>query len=228
MAIAVKAIEAADPQLKVELITTPASGFQAAVSANGAAMVVSSDQAELGALAASDVIYQPVGFVRSKLELAVAPSDPLGVKNLADLEKPGVRVVLVASSTATGQASHQLIGADGLTVDVAATVATPAAAVAAIRADRADATLLELRDAVTAGSSIRAFEIPDEQNVITRYSLAMVRSASSGPEAGPAQNVARDLLGGSATQALLSAHYLLPVPASGPAGSSGAAGSAGS
>jgi molybdate transport system substrate-binding protein len=211
MAIAVKAIRSSQPQLDVQLTTSPAPKLQAAASTTGAAIVISSDRAELGALASADVTYQPVAFIRTKLQLVVAPNDPLGIRTLADLDRPDVRVVLLTSSTSTGRATQQLIGANGLTIDVVGTVASPAAAVTAITAGGADATVLEVGDAVAAGSTIRAFDIPDDQNVITQYSLALVRSAASGPQAAPAQEVASALLDGPGSQALLSAHYLLPA-----------------
>jgi molybdate transport system substrate-binding protein len=209
LAIAIRAIRTAQPAVQLHVQTVPPTALATVLHRGGPTMVVSSDQATLAAMAQESLIYQPVPFVRTKLQLVVAYRDPLGIRSLADLEKPQVRTVLVAPSTLTGQASSRLLGAAGVSVPSQASVATPAAAVAAIQAGQADASLLEVPDAVAAGSAIRAFDIPDADNVITAFSLGIPRTAGSSPLVQAIDNA---LLVGPGSQALVAAHYLLPGP----------------
>ncbi len=207
--IAIRAIRAAQPALQLLVQTVPPTALASVVRQAGPMLVVSSDQANLAALAQESLIYQPVPFVRTKLQMVVSYQDPLGIRSLADLEKPGVRTVLLAPDTLTGQASSRLLGAEDLSLPSQAMVATPAGAVADIETGKADASLLEVPDAVAAGSAIRALEIPDSDNVITIFSLGIPRTVAS---SALVQAIDTALLVGPGSQALVAANYLLPGP----------------
>ena len=45
-------------------------------------------------LAAKGLVETPVAFCQNKLEIAVAPGNPLNIKTLADLNNPGVKLVI--------------------------------------------------------------------------------------------------------------------------------------
>ena len=208
LGIANRSLRMADPAWHLQTTTAPPGGLVEVARLSKPGLVVSSDRAALTELAQEGVTYQPVAFIRTKLQLVVAPADRLGIRSLADLEKPGVRTVVVASTTLTGQATEQLFGAEGLTIRTEPPAASPAAAVAAIQAGRADASLLEVPDAIAAGSAIRSFDLPDDQNVVTTFFLALPRTGVADPLAGV---VANALIVGVASQALTAANYLLPA-----------------
>ena len=51
---------------------------------------------EMMQLVTAGLVQTPQAFSKNKLEIAVAPGNPKGIKTLADLAKPGLSVVLAA------------------------------------------------------------------------------------------------------------------------------------
>ena len=218
VAIVDQAMAAAEPGVHLRVLTVPADVSATTIRSEGADLVVSSAPTALEALSGAGVTYQPVVFIRTKLRLVVAPTDPHAIKTVSDLSRPGIRVVLVNANTLTGQASERALGANGVSVTTLPAVATPQAAVAAIDAGRADASLLEIPDVDAAGSHVRAFDLPDQENVITQFSYALVRRATTGSIGPLVQQVAADLSAGPVSDALVAANWLLPA-ATAPTGS---------
>jgi molybdate transport system substrate-binding protein len=218
-AIAAPAIEAAAPDLHLQVDDVAATSLATAAGQSVTGLLISSDEAALTQLQQNGAAYQPVPFARTWLQIVVAPTDPKGIKALTDLEKPGVRTVLLEADQLAGQTSQRLLGANGLTVTTVAPAASPAQAVADIDTGRADASLLDVEQAAAAGANVRTFDIPTSDNVVTTYYLAFPKGAPS----ALAQTVAQSLLEGAASQALTADRYLLPAPST-PSGTSSAGG----
>ena len=54
-------------------------------------------------LTAKGLVETPVAFCQNKLEIAVAPGNPLNIKTLADLNNPGVKLVVGDPSVPVGE-----------------------------------------------------------------------------------------------------------------------------
>jgi molybdate transport system substrate-binding protein len=116
------------------------------------------------------------------------PDDPAGISSLEDLGKDGVQVVLAAKGVPVGDYAREALKTakidDAVLANVVSNAEDDAAVVATISSGEADAGIVYVSD-VTAevAPDVRAVEIPDDQNVIATYPIAVVNDAAN-PDLG--------------------------------------------
>lgn len=168
----------------------------------------SADQKNMQALVAARLVEAPRTFARNKLEIAVAPNNPKHVTGLADLARSDLRVVLVASNVPAGAYSQQALTAAGITVEPKSQELDVKSALAKVTAGEADATIVYVTDVEAAGGKADGVEIPDSQNVIAVYPIAVVK-ASTHHDAAAAY--VDEIVSGTGQEALRSRGFLPPV-----------------
>jgi molybdate transport system substrate-binding protein len=168
-------------------------------------VVATADQDALRKLTAAKLIGTPAVFARDKLRIAVAKGNPKGVRALSDLAKPGVKVALLDAGTPGGRDSRRLFDSRDLTVTPTSAPLEAKDAVAALGSGKADATVLYAAEVAAAGDSVTGVTIPDAQNIVSSYRIAVLKSAKN-PEA--AQAYVNWLVNGPG-QKLVTAHGLL-------------------
>ncbi|TNY34628.1 molybdate ABC transporter substrate-binding protein [Thermomonospora catenispora] len=124
-------------------------------------------------------------IARTSLTIAVAPGNPQGIRGIADLARPGLRVVLGAPLTPVGRYARSVLAKEGVTVRTASEEIGSRAVLTKIRTGEADAGLVYITDLRTAGVAAGSVPIPADQNVTVEYPAAPVR-ASGHPEAAEA------------------------------------------
>lgn len=119
-------------------------------------------------------------FANNKLVIVTKPGNPKNVKSLADLATVGI-VSLCGETVPCGKYADQALSAAGVTipadkitrgVDVKATLA-------AVTTGDADAAIVYVTDAKTAGSAVASVAIPDAQNVIATYPIAVLKASGN-------------------------------------------------
>jgi molybdate transport system substrate-binding protein len=167
-------------------------------------------------------------FARNRL-VVVAPAGEGPVRRLADLARPGIKLVLAAEAVPAGKYSRAMLarleGAPGIPRDFARAVLANLVSeeenvrgvAAKVQLGEADAGVVYASD-VTGSPRLRAIPIPDDRNVIADYPIAALRGSAS---AAPAEAFVGLLLGPEG-QGMLQRHGFLPIPA--PAGSTAPAG----
>jgi len=175
---------AASPQLREQIEQgAPADVFAAASSDEPRRLV------ERGLL-----LGDPVPFARNTIVLAVPLQDPARIASLADLARPGVRLVIAAAEVPVGRyARAVLAGYARATGDatylarVLANVAsfeTSARGVAAkVELGEADAGLVYATDVIDAARKLRALDIPAALQPAVEYSMAVVRASRTPAQA---------------------------------------------
>jgi len=142
-------------------------------------VVATADTASMKKLTDAGLVEAPVTFARNKLQILVAPGDPKGIKSLADLARPDLKVVLEDESVPAGKYSAQALQAAGVTVKAVSKELDVKAAVAKVTSGEADATIVYVTDVTAAGSKGTGIEIPEAQNVTADYPIAVVKSTAN-------------------------------------------------
>jgi molybdate transport system substrate-binding protein len=128
----------------------------------------------------------PVNFVQNRLVVVLPADNPAGITSLADLAKPGLKIVLAAKEVPVGQyALDFLAKADadvslgsgysaGVLANVVSYEENVKAVLTKVSLGEADAGIVYTSDAASATAGIVQIEIPDGLNVIAQYPIAVV------------------------------------------------------
>jgi molybdate transport system substrate-binding protein len=178
---------------------------------------ISASRKDMDAAAEKQLVRadQVTVFARNKLIVILPPTNPAQIQTLADLAKPGIRLLIGTPDIPIGSATLSLL--DKLNTSIALDFKERALAnvvsqevgvkliVSKISLGEADAGIVYISDAVAA-PKLATLAIPDESNVIVVFTIAPVTAAAHPEEA--AAFVASVLA--DAGQALLQAQGFLP------------------
>ena len=126
----------------------------------------------------------PIAFATSRLEIAVAPGNPLGIKTLADLAKAGSDgkkpvVVLCAPEVPCGAAAKKMLKRDGVSLTPASEEQNVTAVLTKVRAGEADAGLVYRSDVLRAGAEVTGITIPGAEEAAGQYLIAPITGSKS-------------------------------------------------
>jgi molybdate transport system substrate-binding protein len=117
-------------------------------------------------------------FAHNKLEIAVAKGNPKGIHSLADLARPGLVVVLADPSVPAGKYAAQALKNAGVTVHPASLEQQVSGVLSKVAIGDADAGIVYVSDIVTSGQ-VDGVTIPEAQNVIADYPIAILKAAQN-------------------------------------------------
>lgn len=117
-------------------------------------------------------------FAHNRLEIAVEHGNPKGVHGLADLARSGLVVILADPSVPAGRYAQQALANAGVAVHPASLEQQVTAVITKIALGEADAGIVYVSDIVTSGR-VDGVTIPDAQNVIANYPVAVLKSAQN-------------------------------------------------
>jgi molybdate transport system substrate-binding protein len=175
----------------------------------GADVFASADEKNMQKLVDAKLVDAPKVFAHNKLEIAVARGNPRHIASLADLEKPGVVLVLADKSVPAGNYALQAFQKAGLPaptpksleLDVKSTLAK-------LTSGEADAVVVYVTDVKAAGDKVEGVPIPDAQNVIATYPIAVVKTSKHPTEAAAFVD---EVVSGQGQQILRAAGFLPPA-----------------
>lgn len=139
----------------------------------------SADEVNMKKATDAGVVETPQIFVTNKLVIVTAPGNPKGVKGLSDLARPDLRVVLADKSVPVGNFSQQALTKANVKVEPKSHPLDVKATLATVTSGAADAAIVYLTDARSAGEKAATVTIPDDQNVIAKYPIAVVKSTKN-------------------------------------------------
>jgi molybdate transport system substrate-binding protein len=138
------------------------------------------------------VAGDPQVFTRNRLVVIVPKTNPARIAGLADLARRGTKIVLAVEAVPAGkysrEALHNLASASGFPANydtrVLANVVSQEdnvkAVVSKVQLGEADAGIAYRSDITPAVSRyVRAFDIPDQYNVVASYPIALVKAAKN-------------------------------------------------
>jgi molybdate transport system substrate-binding protein len=136
-------------------------------------VVVTADQPTFAALSA-EVAGAPYVLARNQLAIITEPSDPLALRTLADLARPGVKLVLAQPAVPAGKAARAALAAAGVAARPVSEEPDVKAVVGKVRLGEADAGIAYVTDLRAAGAAVGGTELPGVTNV---YTGAVLRQA---------------------------------------------------
>jgi molybdate transport system substrate-binding protein len=118
-------------------------------------------------------------FARNVLQIAVPPGNPARVTGLADLGKPGVKVVLCQPQVPCGALAQTVLGKAEVTLEPVSLEADVKSTLAKVQLGEADAALVYVTDVAAAGAEVKGIEIPADVNAATTYPIAALTNAKN-------------------------------------------------
>jgi molybdate transport system substrate-binding protein len=122
---------------------------------------------------------QPQAFARNYLQIAVETGNPLSIHGLADLTRPGLKLVLAGETVPAGRYAAQVFAKAGVRVTPVSREVDVRAVLAKVALGEADAGIVYASDVVAANGSVEGVEIPDAQNITATYPIAVLTGASN-------------------------------------------------
>lgn len=180
------------------------------ISGAPADVIATANTDTMAQLTAKGLVDTPQKFCQNKLEIAVAPGNLLNIKTLADLNKPGVKLVIGDPSVPVGEYVTDIEASDSLHFTPVSLQLSDASVLEQLESGDANAALVFVTDVIGAAGNVVGVPIPDAQNKIGTYEIAAVKASSNlaGAEAFVTSAVSGDV------QTQLRAAGFLPPPAS--------------
>src|SRR4051794_21293808 len=140
-------------------------------------VIATADTASMKKLTDAGLVETPTTFARNKLEILVAPGNPLGIKTLQDLSRADIRLVTEDETVSAGKYAAQVLERARVKTSPVSKEPDVKSAVAKVTSGEADATIVYVTDVAAAGSKGQRVEIPDAQNVVAEYPIAVVKGS---------------------------------------------------
>ena len=128
------------------------------------------------------LVRRPVVFATNKLIVLVPRSNPAGIRNVYDLRRAGVKIVIGDKTVPIGTYTRQILDALGITADVAKNVVSEETdvkgIVSKIALGEADAGFVYRTDAKAVAARTRTVSLPGWAQPPIRYELAVVKTSA--------------------------------------------------
>lgn len=131
------------------------------------------------ATGASLTAATPVNFASNTLEIAVPPDNPAKVTGLADLAKPGVKVVLCAPAVPCGSAAAKVETAAKIDIKPVSEEQSVTDVLGKVTSGEADAGLVYVTDVKGAGDTVRGIEFAESSAAVNTYPIATLKSSKN-------------------------------------------------
>ncbi|GAA6526973.1 molybdate ABC transporter substrate-binding protein [Intrasporangium sp. DVR] len=113
-------------------------------------------------------------FTANLLEIAVPPSNPGRVRELRDLGRAGLKVVLCAEAVPCGRAADATFARAGVSPSVVSREVDVKATLSKVRLGEADAAVVYHSDVVAARGAVTGVPIPQQLNTRLRYPVLLL------------------------------------------------------
>jgi molybdate transport system substrate-binding protein len=203
-----RAFEKAHPGVQVTMNFAGSSTLATQIQ-NGAPADVfaSADTANMDRLVAGKFVRNPVVFTRNRLMIVVPKGNPLRVNTLADLARSEVFVALGAPGVPVGDYARQILARAGVSVTPKTLESNVAAIVNKAALREIDAGVVYATDVAIDDYRVDGVAIPDQQNVIAAYPIAVTTSSKNKAAATAFAAFTQT----SAAQAVLATYKFLPL-----------------
>lgn len=174
------AFMAAHPGAKVTFSFDASSSLAAQITQGAPADVfASADTTNMDKLTSKGLTEgAPVPFATNSLAIIVPAGNPKGVASVADLANGDLKVVLCAAEVPCGKYAKQLLDGAKVAVEPVSLEQNVKGVVTKVTTGVADAGIVYVTDVIAAGAKATAVAIPDAQNVIARYPIAVVKQTA--------------------------------------------------
>lgn len=120
----------------------------------------------------------PATFAHNDLVIAVAPGNPHGIDEVADLRAPDLDVVLAADEVPAGAYTARALARAGVDLMPVSRETSVRAVAARVAMGEADAGIVYHSDVVAADGEVEGVDIPPSSNAPVAYEIAALRDAA--------------------------------------------------
>ncbi len=175
------AFEAAHPGASVTFDFAGSSDLVAQINQGAPADVfASADAANMATLAtAGNAAAAPVEFATNRMEIITAAGNPRHLTGLGDLAAHDLIVVLCAAPVPCGSYAERILAAASVAVTPKSREANAKAVVTKVSSGEADAGIVFATDVRAAGAAASGVEIPQAQNVVAAYPMAITKQSAN-------------------------------------------------
>ncbi len=156
---------------------------------------------------AGDTAAPPQVFVRNQLVIAVPKGNPRGLRRLADLSGPGLKVALCAEQVPCGAAARKALDASGAMLTPVTLEQDVRAALSKVKLGEVDAALVYRTDVRAAAAQVDGVDFPESAGAVNDYPIAALKDA---PNAAGAKAFVAYVLSGPAAAVLTAAGFSKP------------------
>lgn len=121
----------------------------------------------------------PKDFVKNRMEIATPPGNPAGIKTVADLARPGVKVALCDPAVPCGSTALQVFKNAKVSVRPTASEPDVKTTLGVVETKEVDAGMVYVTDVRSAGNSVVGVTIPDNVNASTTYPIAVLSKSGN-------------------------------------------------
>jgi len=168
----------------------------------------SADTAQMDKVAQAGLLdANPTNFAANSLVIVTAPGNPKNVASFADLNKPGLSVVVCQQPVPCGAAAHRVEDSTGVQLHPVSEETNVTDVLNKVTTGQADAALVYLTDALNAGRKVTTVKFPEAANAVNVYPIAVLKKA---PQSSLAQKFVALVTGASGQQILSQAGFQKP------------------
>jgi molybdate transport system substrate-binding protein len=127
------------------------------------------------------LVTRPVVFTANRLVIVVAPGNPLHLRNVRDLERAGLRIVMAPAGVPVGDYTRKVLARLGLSDLVGKAVSQETdvrEVLAKVVLGEADAGFVYATDAKTVAGKVSVLRLPPASQPRVLYAAAAVKSSS--------------------------------------------------
>ncbi|GEL95241.1 molybdate ABC transporter substrate-binding protein [Cellulomonas composti] len=179
------AFVAEHPGVTVDPITYDGSSTLATQLVEGATadVLATADEKNMQTVVDAGLVSgEPQVFTTNTLQIVVPAGNPKNISSLADLAAltaDGGKVVLCAPEVPCGSASQKVLDAAGVSFTPASYEQNVTAVLTKVAGDEADAGLVYRTDVLKADDDVDGIDFPEAAEVVNRYPIATLTSATS-------------------------------------------------
>ncbi len=174
-----------DPSVEVQLNFGSSAELVAQIEQGAPVDVAAFANTEtMDSLGEASLAVDPQLFATNRLAIVTAPGNPHGVATLADLsrvtEEGGV-VALCAKDAPCGKFADEVLdrASVSLPIDWVTRATNARSTLSAVSEGDADAAIVYVTDAASAPGAVEMVVIPDDENVVAEYPIAVLADAGS-------------------------------------------------
>jgi molybdate transport system substrate-binding protein len=142
-------------------------------------VMASADGASLQKVVDAGKASDPDVFARNRLELAVGRGNPEKLTGLRDLARAGVVFVMCAPEVPCGRFAAQALAKVGVTAEPKSFEENVKAVLTKVALGEADAGIVYVTDVEASEGRVEGVAIPDAENVIASYPIAVTTGAKN-------------------------------------------------
>ena len=135
--------------------------------------------AKMATVVDASLASDPTDFASNTLELAVPTDNPAGVKALADLENPDLKVAFCAAEVPCGAATVSVLNATGLKITPDTYEQDVKAVLTKVELGEVDAGLVYKTDVLAAGDAVVGIEFSEASEAVNLYPIATLADSQN-------------------------------------------------